>query len=254
MGDIHIENMFARKSAIRRRGETLVKYTSESGLEDWIGNISGTILGRKSSPYYTTKIPNVNQAMSISLGNGVTNIGRYAFNHCTNLTSVTIFNGLTNVTIPNSVTSIDDYAFFDCSGLTSITIGSGISTIPENAFYNCDRCMVFDFRRSTSVPTLNNVSAFGNTPSNKEIIVPDALYDDWIVATNWSSDTNNIRPCIVKASQSSLGVLETLTYVTYTEESGLGYWSGEIRGEISGSSSSPYYTTQIPNIEYAKTI
>jgi len=58
----------------------------------------------------------------------------------------------------------------------------------------------------------------------------------------------------VKASQSSLGVLETLTYVTYTEESGLPDWWGEIKGEISGSSSSPYYTTQIPNMEYARTI
>lgn len=44
-------------------------------------------------------------------------------------------------------------------------------------------------------------------PNNREIIVPDNLYDDWIAATNWSSDTNNIRTSIVKASQSSLGVL-----------------------------------------------
>ena len=122
-------------------------------------------------------------------------------------------------------------------------MGSSITDISESAFYNCNNCRIFDFRKATSVPTLNNVSAFYNTPSNKEIIVPDALYDDWIAATNWSSDTNNIRPSIVKASQSSLGVLETLTYVTYTEESGLGYWSGEIKGEIVGTSSSPYYTT-----------
>ena len=41
MGNIHIENMFARKSTIRRRGETLVKYTAESGLSDWLVPITG---------------------------------------------------------------------------------------------------------------------------------------------------------------------------------------------------------------------
>ena len=67
--------------------------------------------------------------------------------------------------------------------------------------------MLFDFRKSTSVPTLANVNVFNNTPSNKEIIVPDSLYDSWITANNWNSETNNIVNCIVKASQSSLGSL-----------------------------------------------
>ena len=120
MGDIHIENMFARKSAIRRRGETLVKYTTASGLEDWIGLITGNIAGISSSPYYTTQIPNVNQAMSISFGNEVTSIGDYAFQNCS---------GLTNITIPDSVTSIGNNAFYYCSGLTSVTIPNSVTSI-----------------------------------------------------------------------------------------------------------------------------
>jgi hypothetical protein len=48
---------------------------------------------------------------------------------------------------------------------------------------------------------LANVDAFGNTPTNRQIIVPDALYDDWILADNWSSSTNNIASSIVKASE-----------------------------------------------------
>ena len=128
MGNIHIENMFARKSAIRRRGETLVKYTPESGLEDWIGIITGEIAGTSSSPYYTTKIPNVNQAMSISLGNGVTNIGRYAFDGCS---------GLNSVNIPNSVTSIGYRSFYNINSLTHITIPWSVMTIDEQAFLFC---------------------------------------------------------------------------------------------------------------------
>lgn len=223
MGNIHIENMFARKSAIRRHGETLVRYTAESGLDDWIGIITGEIAGTSSSPYYTSQIPNIDQAMSISLGNGVTSIGYRAFLGCSDLTELTIPNSVTNigesafqncshltsVTISSSVTSIGNLAFFNCNGLTNVTIGSGVSTIPQNAFNGCNRCMIFDFRRSTSVPSLGNLDVFYNTPSNKEIIVPDALYDDWIAASNWSSTTNNIVNCIVKASQSSLGPLAT---------------------------------------------
>ena len=67
--------------------------------------------------------------------------------------------------------------------------------------------MVFDLRRATLVPTLSSTTAFTNTPANKEIIVPDELYDSWIAASNWSSTDNNIVNCIVKASQSSLGPL-----------------------------------------------
>lgn len=57
------------------------------------------------------------------------------------------------------------------------------------------------------------MGAFANTSDSKEIIVPDELYDEWIAAENWSSDTNHIRPSIVKASQSSLGRLQfTVTF------------------------------------------
>ena len=44
------------------------------------------------------------------------------------------------------------------------------------------------------------------------------------------------------------------TYVQYTEASGLSDWSGLITDNIVGTSSSPYYTTQIANVNSAKTI
>ena len=65
----------------------------------------------------------------------------------------------------------------------------------------------FDFRRSTSVPTLSNVNAFTNTPTIKEIVVPDELYDTWITSGNWNSSLYQIKTSIVKASESSLGPL-----------------------------------------------
>jgi hypothetical protein len=57
---------------------------------------------------------------SITIGNGVTSIGNYAFTNCT---------GLTNITIPDSVTSIGDFAFRECTSLTSITFQGDAPTV-----------------------------------------------------------------------------------------------------------------------------
>ena len=81
----------------------------------------------------------------------MTSISGFAFQGCSDLTSVTIPNsvtsigenafqgcsGLTSVTIPNSVTSIGEYAFSRCSGLTSVTIPNSVKIIREYAFEGC---------------------------------------------------------------------------------------------------------------------
>ncbi len=88
---------------------------------------------------------------SIEIPNRVTSIGSDAFDGCSGLTSVTIGNrvtsigntafsyctGLTSVTIPNSVTSIGDYAFYECYHLTSVTIGNSVTSIGSCAFGGC---------------------------------------------------------------------------------------------------------------------
>jgi hypothetical protein len=58
----------------------------------------------------------------------VTEIGSYAFENCTSLTSITI---------PESVTSIGERAFYACSNLTAITIPEGVTSIGYSAFYDC---------------------------------------------------------------------------------------------------------------------
>ena len=65
---------------------------------------------------------------SVTIGNGVTNIGYQAFRGCS---------GLTSVTIPYSVTSIGDGAFLYCGGLTSVTIPDSVTSIGDSAFLEC---------------------------------------------------------------------------------------------------------------------
>ena len=132
---------------------------------------------------------------SMTIPSLVTSIGNYAFQSCYSLASVTI---------PSTVTSIGVSAFNNCHSLASVAIPSSVTSIENNAFISCYGLKTFDFHTHSSVPTLANVNAFQNTPNDKEIVVPDALYDDWISASNWSSTTTNIVGSIVKYSESSI--------------------------------------------------
>ncbi len=73
---------------------------------------------------------------SITIGDGVTSIGDYAFGVCDSLTSITI---------PDGVTSIGRSAFSNCSSLTSITIPESVTSIGERAFRFCDSLTRIDF-------------------------------------------------------------------------------------------------------------
>ena len=105
---------------------------------------------------------------SVTIGNRVTSINKRAFYHCSGLISIAISNsvtsigegafygcsGLTTVTIPNSVTSIGDYAFRNCSDLTSITIPNNVTSIGKGAFRGCSGL--------TSVTIPNSVTSIGS--------------------------------------------------------------------------------------------
>merc|ERR1711871_1420500 len=95
-------------------------------------------------------------AYSVTVPDGVTSIGDYAFYLCWRLTSVTIpdsvtsigdgafsrCSGLTSVTIPDSVTSIGENAFSGCSGLTSVTIPDSVTSIGDGAFFDCSNLSI----------------------------------------------------------------------------------------------------------------
>ena len=103
----------------------------------------------------------------VTLPDGLTSIGYYAFYDCESLTSITIPNsvtsigggafsgckGLTSITIPNSVTSIGGGAFGGCSGLTSITIPNSVTSIGHGAFEGCEGL--------TSITIPNSVTSIG---------------------------------------------------------------------------------------------
>lgn len=89
---------------------------------------------------------------SVSISNGVTNIGGGAFYDCGVLTSVSIpesvtvigvaafvkCSSLVSITIPESVNDIEVYAFACCSSLVSITLPEALTSISNRAFWACN--------------------------------------------------------------------------------------------------------------------
>ena len=82
---------------------------------------------------------------SVSIGNGVTSIGKSSFYDCKEVTTVSI---------PGSMTSIGESAFALCKGLTSVTIPDGVMSIGSSAFYNCTSL--------TSVTIPDSVTSIGD--------------------------------------------------------------------------------------------
>ena len=143
---------------------------------------------------------------SITIPDGVTFIEGGAFNSCNSLVSISIPDGvksirnnaftgcysLASITIPNGVKYIEGYAFRNCYSLASITIPDGVTSIGDYAFNSCNGMRYYDFSACTAVPALSNTNAFGNIPSDCQMLVPAALYDEWSAATNWVTYADHI--------------------------------------------------------------
>lgn len=148
---------------------------------------------------------------SIDIPQGVTKIDSSAFGYNTALTSCVIPDSVSSLgssafiqnkslsefSIPNMVTSVGSKTFSQCESLTKVILPQGVKSIASQAFYFCYSLVLLDFRLSASVPSLEKTNAFSSIPADGKIIVPDALYDSWIAATNWSTYASQI----VKASE-----------------------------------------------------
>lgn len=121
--------------------------------------------------------------VSVELNDNVKFSNEYIFANCKSLRSITI---------PSAVTTIYGYTFRGCTMLTKIVIPPSVTAIRSGAFETCYAMKTYDFSQHTTVPTLD-ANVFSNIADDCEILVPSALYDEWIVATNWATYASKIK-------------------------------------------------------------
>ena len=78
----------------------------------------------------------------------------------------------------------------NCRNMTYLKFPKNVINIGECK--NNYNMRAYDFSEHEVVPTLKNASNFENIPATCQIIVPDALYEDWVADANWSTYATNI--------------------------------------------------------------
>nr|WP_296077438.1 leucine-rich repeat protein [uncultured Ruminococcus sp.] len=114
--------------------------------EDKDVTIPATINGFKITKIYSfcMRLQGNNTLESVTIGNNVKEIRRWAFKKCSKLKTVNI---------GKSVRIIEDYAFYQCPEISNVNFDEGVKAIEKNAFDNCTKL------KSVSLP--NSVNRIG---------------------------------------------------------------------------------------------
>ncbi len=135
----------------------------------------------------TSAFDHCNNLTSVTIPGGVKTIGGSAFGSCI-LESVTILDGVTTIgdsafflceemkkiTIPNSVTSIGRAAFAECRNLEVVHLPDGITNVADSLFYRCWKLDTVNIPKSA---TRIGVEAYCSVGDNNAspIVMPDGV-------------------------------------------------------------------------------
>ena len=131
-------------------------------------------------------------ATTVVIPYGCETIRGYAFMYSKNIKSVIVES--------KAIRLVGYEAFRGCESLEEFRIKEkgDIGYFSQKAFYKCPKLKVIDLSEysdsDSKIPTLAHVNAFEGVHADCVIIVPAALYKQWISATNWSAVADMIVP------------------------------------------------------------
>ena len=189
-------NVFAAASG--RCGDSITWTLDDSGNLTLSGSGEMWNYGIVTSPFKDYGIK------TVTIGDGITSIGDYAFYSCRGLTELTLpnsvtsiggcafegCNGLTELTLPNTLERIVASAFRGCSGLTELTLPSSVTRIEKNAFSDCS-----GLEKIISLAEIPPVCGsggvfYGVNKTNCELIVPVISVIAYKLAEVWNEFSN----------------------------------------------------------------
>ena len=127
---------------------------------------------------------------SYIIPDGVTCIGDWAFNGCSDLA---------DIVIPDSVTSIGDYAFGECSSLSSLVIPDSVTSIGNKAFLGCSSLKSLVLPDSV---TSIGAWAFFCCSSLSDIVIPDSVTS---IGDYAFGECSSLRSVVIPDSVTSIG-------------------------------------------------
>jgi hypothetical protein len=119
---------------------------------------------------------------SVTVGDGVTAIGSYAFIGCQSLATATI---------GSSVATIGQQALDHCDGITQITLPASVTTLGQGAFYNCIGLQRIDILHDGEVSLAANV--FHNDNALQYIVFSSIAALQANTTGNWSAHADKLR-------------------------------------------------------------
>ena len=171
--------------------------TTEDGLTWSLGGTNYTELtiggtGPMQNYQYTTgnvwktKAPWGTDITSVTIGDGVTSIGDFAFIGCENVASVTIGSG---------VTSIGIGAINHCDQMTTVTLPASVTTIAYAAFENCQKLETVYINHDGEVSLTGSHDNAFNAPLLQYIAFssPAGALANTKESGNWVRYKDNIR-------------------------------------------------------------
>ena len=145
----------------------------------------------------------------IKLPSTATEIGRGAFEYCTNLTEVTLNEGLKKIcasafwgctslsiiNLPSTLTKVGESTFRGCTSLREVVLHEGLQEIEEDAFGECRAFVYFKF--ATVSKRAKNIIDNGITEIEDKLTANQ--YFEWRGENFWSA---------VKPSDLQIGMLQ----------------------------------------------